>query len=72
MQCKSFKWFLREVDPKHEFQDLGNAIVGLGHIKSEARPEFCLDAMNNVDEGNPVGLFYCHGLLGNQGFMLTR
>ncbi|CBZ56323.1 putative UDP-N-acetyl-D-galactosamine:polypeptide N-acetylgalactosaminyltransferase T5 [Neospora caninum Liverpool] len=72
LNCKGFQWFLNEVDPKHEFRHLRETILGLGHIKSEHRRDLCLDVMNNPAKGNSIGLFYCHGLLGNQGFILTQ
>ncbi|KFH09283.1 N-acetylgalactosaminyl transferase [Toxoplasma gondii VAND] len=72
LNCKNFHWFLDVVDPKHEFRRLGETILGLGHIKSENRRDLCLDVMNNPAKGSSVGLFHCHGLLGNQGFILTK
>lgn len=72
LNCKDMKWFLKNVDTKHEFQDLDTALAGLGDIKSEKYPHLCLDSMGETDVGKNVGLYNCHGQLGNQGFLLVK
>ncbi|OEH76508.1 n-acetylgalactosaminyl transferase [Cyclospora cayetanensis] len=72
LQCKDIHWFLKEVDPNHEFRDLNTALSGIGDVRSVYRPNICLDALGETDVGNTVGLYQCHGQLGNQGFMLIN
>lgn len=72
LKCKDIKWFLENVDPKHEFRDLENAIAGIGEIRSKYKPSLCLDSMGDTDVGKNIGYFQCHGQLGNQGFVLVK
>ncbi|CDI81285.1 UDP-N-acetyl-D-galactosamine:polypeptide N-acetylgalactosaminyltransferase T5, putative [Eimeria praecox] len=49
LKCKDMNWFMKNVDPKHEFQDLSTALAGLGDIKSVYKPSLCLDSLGETD-----------------------
>lgn len=72
LKCKDMDWFMKNVDPKHEFQDLKTALAGLGDIRSLYKPTICLDALGETDVGQNIGYYQCHGQLGNQGFLLIN
>ncbi|KAL8439947.1 hypothetical protein Efla_004872 [Eimeria flavescens] len=72
LNCKDMNWFMKNVDPKHEFQDLDSALAGVGDIRSVYKPSLCLDALGETDVGNTIGFYQCHGQLGNQAFLLIR
>lgn len=70
LQCKDFRWFLHNVDPTHEFQEVEGELSGLGELRCAAMPEICVDSLANNKPGSDFGLYGCHGLLGTQGFLL--
>lgn len=72
LKCKDIGWFLSNVDPKHEFQDLNTALAGMGEIRSAYKSSMCLDALGETDVGENIGYYQCHGQLGNQGFLLVK
>lgn len=72
LQCKDMEWFMKNVDPKHEFQDLNIALAGIGDIRSLHKPTICLDSLGETDVGQNIGYYQCHGQLGNQGFLLIN
>ncbi|XP_021354684.1 polypeptide N-acetylgalactosaminyltransferase 5-like [Mizuhopecten yessoensis] len=69
LQCHDFKWYLLNVYP--ELFVPGEALAS-GQIKNIRKP-FCLDAKTNYGfKPNPVISYHCHGLGGNQYWMLTK
>lgn len=72
LQCKDIDWFLKNVDPTHELQKLDGALAGLGEVRNKWKTNICLDSMGETDVGQEVGLFQCHGQLGNQGFLMSK
>ncbi|KAL8454894.1 hypothetical protein Emag_001260 [Eimeria magna] len=72
LKCKDMNWFMKNVDPKHEFQDLSTALAGMGDIRSVYKPSICLDALGETDVGQNLGFYQCHGQLGNQAFLLVN
>ncbi|KAL8453177.1 hypothetical protein Emed_001047 [Eimeria media] len=72
LKCKDMNWFMKNVDPKHEFQDLSTALAGMGDIRSVYKPSICLDALGETDVGQNLGFYQCHGQLGNQAFLLVK
>lgn len=72
LNCKDFDWFMRNIDPTHEFRDLHRALAGVGEIRSSHHPRLCVDTMGEVDVGQNLGLYQCHGQLGNQGLLLIK
>ncbi|KAL8275759.1 hypothetical protein Esti_000322 [Eimeria stiedai] len=72
LECKDMNWFMKNVDPKHEFQDLSTALAGMGDIRSVYKPSTCLDALGETDVGQNLGFYQCHGQLGNQAFLLVN
>lgn len=68
LQCKPFKWFLENVYPELVIPD--ENVLAWGEVRNPDSA-LCLDTLGR-EEGDILGLFYCHGGGGNQAFSLTR
>jgi polypeptide N-acetylgalactosaminyltransferase len=68
LQCKSFKWFLQNVYPELVIPD--ENVLAWGEVRNPDSA-LCLDTLGR-EEGDLLGLFYCHGGGGNQAFSLTQ
>lgn len=65
----SFKWFMEEVAPdslKHWPPPLPNQ--GYGEIRATSS-DLCVDTLGHRNGG--IGMYYCHGMGGNQRFRLS-
>eukprot|EP01053_Blabericola_migrator_P013352 Blabericola_migrator_1__13351@NODE_943_length_5948_cov_104_280565_g654_i0_p2_GENE_NODE_943_length_5948_cov_104_280565_g654_i0NODE_943_length_5948_cov_104_280565_g654_i0_p2_ORF_typecomplete_len685_score70_62Glycos_transf_2/PF00535_26/4_1e20Glyco_tranf_2_3/PF13641_6/4_5e18Glyco_transf_7C/PF02709_14/9_7e16Glyco_tranf_2_2/PF10111_9/4_5e13Ricin_B_lectin/PF00652_22/8e13RicinB_lectin_2/PF14200_6/0_0046RicinB_lectin_2/PF14200_6/5_1CDtoxinA/PF03498_14/8_4e03CDtoxinA/PF03498_14/1_6e02CDtoxinA/PF03498_14/0 len=72
LNCKSFKWYLENVDPTHDVRDLDD-VIGLGRIKHES-DGLCLDLGGSRTVGHRVILYPCHpegNYTANQGFLIS-
>eukprot|EP01054_Gregarina_sp_Poly1_P011203 Gregarina_sp_Poly_1__11202@NODE_919_length_5716_cov_103_478315_g84_i3_p2_GENE_NODE_919_length_5716_cov_103_478315_g84_i3NODE_919_length_5716_cov_103_478315_g84_i3_p2_ORF_typecomplete_len616_score52_70Glycos_transf_2/PF00535_26/2_9e23Glyco_tranf_2_3/PF13641_6/1_1e21Glyco_transf_7C/PF02709_14/1_8e16Glyco_tranf_2_2/PF10111_9/7_7e15Glyco_transf_21/PF13506_6/6_9e05Glyco_trans_2_3/PF13632_6/1_2e03Glyco_trans_2_3/PF13632_6/0_049Ferlin_C/PF16165_5/0_24_NODE_919_length_5716_cov_103_478315_g84_i338275674 len=71
LQCKSFKWYLENVDPTHDVQDLSE-IMCLGRLQLG---EECIDLAGSRVIGHKPIMYPCHPkekLTSNQGFLVSR
>ncbi|KAG5454291.1 Polypeptide N-acetylgalactosaminyltransferase 5 [Clonorchis sinensis] len=66
LRCKSFRWYLENVDVESVFPV---DFHGIGEIRHESSG-LCLDTLGQKQHG-PVGLSSCHGQGGNQLFVWT-
>ena len=66
LQCKSFQWYLDTIYPELFFPDFSN-FQWFGEIRHVATNN-CLDTMRRKVQGEPVGVFPCHGEGGPQYF----
>ncbi len=67
LQCKPFRWYMNSLLPRMFVPDAK-------HIKMQGAVENpdgqCLDKMGQKS-GGKVGVYFCHGMGGNQAFMYT-
>lgn len=63
--CHSFQWYLDNV-----YSELKVPAAGGERLASLRQGQVCLDTLGG-SEGNPVGLFACHGSGGNQQWSLA-
>ena len=68
LECKSFKWFLDTVYPELVIPD--ENVLAWGEVRNPDSA-LCLDTLGR-EEGEVMGLFYCHGGGGNQALSLTQ
>mmetsp|Transcript_1426 Transcript_1426/g.1639 ORF Transcript_1426/g.1639 Transcript_1426/m.1639 type:complete len:349 (-) Transcript_1426:125-1171(-) len=68
LNCKSFKWFLENVHPTLELQDMSQIDI-LGELRNQHYDKHCIDTLSNSKQGQPWGYFGCHGSGGTQGFV---
>jgi len=68
LQCKDFNWFLDFMEIEKLPKSLGDVQL-VGQVKSLAVPDQCLDSLSNKKEGDPFGLFGCHGSGGTQSWL---
>ncbi len=69
LKCKTFKWYLQNVA-----NDTVSLDYGFSRSYSQVRnpsTNLCLDTMGRLP-GQLLGVSYCHGLLGNQGFIYSH
>lgn len=87
LQCKSFQWFLQNVEPQHDAQVIDD-VIALGRIRAavatnttnlpnikQSQIEWCLDNLGNRSPGSEVGIYQCQSLKhmnGNQGFLIIK
>lgn len=71
LQCKNFKWYLRNVYPQ-KFVPTDN-VKGYGRVQNQAK-HLCLDDLQqNRDEPFKVGVYWCHDhVQSSQFFSLTN
>ncbi|KAL7068208.1 glycosyl transferase, group 2 family protein [Cryptosporidium serpentis] len=70
LQCKPFKWFLDNVAPETYLKDI-NEVQYLGEIKN-SNLNMCIDTMSKSEPGSKIGVFFCHGEKGTQGFIFMK
>lgn len=71
LQCKSFGWFLANVDPGHEGQELEH-IELLGELRNAKYNNMCIDSLSNFEAGQLYGAYYCHGKGGTQAYLKDK
>jgi polypeptide N-acetylgalactosaminyltransferase len=69
LQCKSFKWFLDNVYPE---QFVPGESLYFVEIRSRAKANYCVDSQEVDDGDKPVIGYPCHGLAGNQFFLMSK
>ncbi|XP_069472385.1 polypeptide N-acetylgalactosaminyltransferase 3 [Ambystoma mexicanum] len=69
LQCKSFTWYLNNIYPEMYIPDLNPDFSG--DLKNIGR-DLCLDVGQNYQDGNPLIMYTCHGLGGNQYFEYSK
>ena len=70
-KCKSMSWFLKTVDTSNHIQDVED-VQGLGELRNARYERFCLDSLGHSSQGQPVGVWECHGRGGTQAWILLR
>eukprot|EP01056_Protomagalhaensia_sp_Gyna25_P006131 Protomagalhaensia_sp_Gyna_25__6130@NODE_99_length_5285_cov_19_953298_g76_i0_p1_GENE_NODE_99_length_5285_cov_19_953298_g76_i0NODE_99_length_5285_cov_19_953298_g76_i0_p1_ORF_typecomplete_len696_score76_92Glycos_transf_2/PF00535_26/3_9e21Glyco_tranf_2_3/PF13641_6/3_4e20Glyco_transf_7C/PF02709_14/2_2e15Glyco_tranf_2_2/PF10111_9/1_4e14Ricin_B_lectin/PF00652_22/2e12CDtoxinA/PF03498_14/6_1e05DUF3683/PF12447_8/0_29Glyco_trans_2_3/PF13632_6/3_7e03Glyco_trans_2_3/PF13632_6/0_054_NODE_99_length_5285_cov_19 len=71
LKCKSFQWYLQNVDPNHDARDLHN-VIALGRIRQNG---LCVDLGGSRVVGHKAIVYSCHPpgkFSGNQGFLISR
>lgn len=68
LRCKSFKWYLENIYPEQTIPDTDN--VAFGEVRNPSSG-FCLDTLAR-SIGDELGASRCHGMGGNQHFVLTK
>jgi polypeptide N-acetylgalactosaminyltransferase len=68
LKCKPFEWFLENVYPELPIPD--KDVIAWGELRNPDSA-LCLDTLGR-EEGGVVGVYFCHGGGGNQGFSLTK
>eukprot|EP00914_Ancora_sagittata_P027237 GHVO01053325.1.p1 GENE.GHVO01053325.1~~GHVO01053325.1.p1 ORF type:complete len:405 (+),score=72.85 GHVO01053325.1:575-1789(+) len=71
LQCKSFKWYLKNVDPTHELHDLEDILLA-GAMANRKFKNMCIDTLSHNKEGEDYGVFSCHSQGGTQGFLMSQ
>eukprot|EP01054_Gregarina_sp_Poly1_P009715 Gregarina_sp_Poly_1__9714@NODE_617_length_7122_cov_220_571368_g473_i0_p1_GENE_NODE_617_length_7122_cov_220_571368_g473_i0NODE_617_length_7122_cov_220_571368_g473_i0_p1_ORF_typecomplete_len773_score111_90Glycos_transf_2/PF00535_26/2_1e23Glyco_tranf_2_3/PF13641_6/2_5e22Glyco_transf_7C/PF02709_14/6_8e15Glyco_tranf_2_2/PF10111_9/1e11Ricin_B_lectin/PF00652_22/1_1e11Glyco_transf_21/PF13506_6/2_5e05CDtoxinA/PF03498_14/63CDtoxinA/PF03498_14/1_8_NODE_617_length_7122_cov_220_571368_g473_i044046722 len=67
LKCKSFKWFLDNVDPGHEANSFDQIQI-FGEIRNVKFNMLCVDLIHGPKHNVTYGQFHCHGSDGTQGF----
>lgn len=68
LQCKPFKWFLENVYPE---QFIPGESLYFGEIRSKSKTNICVDSQAE-DGDKPIISYPCHGLAGNQYFLMSK
>lgn len=69
LQCKSFDWYLKNIYPESVYNVRSK---GIFQIENLGMIGTCLDIFPKTNLNGTVNLYQCHGLKGNQAFMLTE